>query len=100
MPDGSLIQPGGSVDKQWLVSNSGTCNWDSRYRLKLVSGESFGLPTEQALYPARAGTQAVLRIAFAAPSAAGTYQSEWQAFGADGAAFGDPVYLQIIIASP
>jgi Ig-like domain-containing protein len=97
IPDSTAVSPGQAIDKQWLVTNSGTCDWDGRYRLKLVNGDALGALTEQALYPARAGTQATLRILFAAPQAPGAYQSAWQAVGPDGAVFGDAVYIQIIV---
>lgn len=95
--DGTIVPPGSSVDKQWLVSNSGTCNWDASYHVKWVGGDPLGAVTEQILYPARAGSQATIRILFTAPTAAGTYQSAWQAHGPDGVAFGDPVYIEIVV---
>lgn len=95
--DNTPFGPEQSVDKQWLVTNSGTCNWDSRYRLKLINGPAMGAVTEQALYPARAGAQATLRILFTAPSDTGTYISTWQAFGPSGEAFGDTIYIQIVV---
>lgn len=97
VPDGSNFTPGETIDKKWLVSNSGTCNWDSRYRLKLISGDPMGAPNEQALYPARIGTKATLRILFKAPQNSGTYQSAWQAISPDGSNFGSEVYIQITI---
>jgi hypothetical protein len=97
IPDGTNVSSGQIIDKQWLVTNSGTCDWDARYRLKLVSGAELGAAIEQALYPARAGTQATLRILFTAPSDAGTYSSAWQAFGPEGTAFGDTIYIQIVV---
>ncbi|MGC8857124.1 MAG: NBR1-Ig-like domain-containing protein [Anaerolineae bacterium] len=96
-PDGSLVAPGSSIDKQWLVLNSGSCNWDSRYRLKFLRGDPLSAPSEQALYPARAGSQAVLRILFTAPLVPGTYGSEWQAVDPQGQWFGESVYLQIVV---
>ena len=95
--DNTPFGPGQSVDKQWLVTNSGTCNWDSNDRLKLISGPAMGAATEQALYPARASAQATLRILFTAPSDTGTYTSTWQAFGPSGEAFGDTIYIQIVV---
>ena len=56
-----------------------------------------GATTTQALYPARAGAQATLRIVFTAPSDTGTYISTWQAFAPDGEAFGDTIYIQIVV---
>jgi len=96
--DGTVVSAGSNVDKQWLVNNSGSCNWDSSYRLKLIGGDALGAVTEQVLYPARAGTQSTIRILFTAPTTSGTYQSAWQAFGPDGVAFGDPIYITIVIS--
>ena len=28
IPDNSFVTYGSNIDKQWLVQNSGTCNWD------------------------------------------------------------------------
>ena len=97
IPDGTTVAPGASIDKQWLVTNSGTCNWDARYRLKLISGDAMGAASEQALYPARAGAQATLELLFSAPQEAGTYQSGWQAVGRDGATFGDSITIEIVV---
>jgi len=97
VPDGTVISPGANVDKQWLVQNNGSCNWDSRYRLRFVGGSDMGAPTEQALYPARARTQATIRINFTAPSEPGTYNTAWQAIGPFGEPFGDPVFMEFIV---
>jgi hypothetical protein len=97
IPDGTNVQPNQPIDKQWLVTNSGTCNWDSRYRLKLISGDTMSAPSEQPLFPARAGAQAKLRILFTAPQETGTYQSTWQAVGPGGTTFGTVVSIQVIV---
>lgn len=98
IPDGTTVSVGASIDKQWLVKNSGTCNWDSSYRLKWIGGDPMGANQEQYIYPARAGAQAALKTLFTAPSMAGTYESAWQAYGPDGNAFGDPIYMKIIVS--
>ncbi len=85
------------MDKQWLVQNSGSCNWDSTYRLKWIGGDPMGAATEQSLYPARAGTQATLRIIFSAPAGEGLYESAWQAVDPDGNVFGDLVFIKIVV---
>lgn len=95
--DDTTVLPGQSMDKQWLVQNSGACDWDARYRLRNINGETLGAPAEIPLYPARAGAQVTLRIVFTAPSASGTYRSEWQAVNPDGKVFGDTVYIQIVV---
>jgi hypothetical protein len=97
IPDNTVVTPGSTLDKQWLVQNSGDCNWDGRYRLRLISGDALGATVEQALYPARAGTQANIRILFISPQIAGEYVSEWQAFDANGLPFGDSFFIKIIV---
>ena len=67
IPDFSIVAAGTSMDKQWLVQNSGSCNWDSYYRVRLIAGDGLGASPEQALFPARSGTQATLRMIFTAP---------------------------------
>ncbi len=98
IPDGTSVTPGMPIEKQWLVTNSGTCDWGAGYLLKLTSGDAMGAPSEQALFPARAGTQVTLSVAFTAPQTAGTYQSAWQAFAPDGTTFGEAVYLEISVS--
>ncbi len=98
IPDGTVVAPGETLDKQWRVRNSGTCNWDERYRLKLVDGIAMGVEETLPLYPARAGAEAVLRILFTAPDKPGVYISTWQAVDPQGNYFGDPIYIQIRVA--
>lgn len=95
--DNTSILIGVSIDKQWLVKNSGTCNWDATYRLKWIGGDPLGAEQEQALFPARAGSQATIRIRFTAPTTDGIYESAWQAYGPDGIAFGDPIFMRIVV---
>lgn len=97
VPDNMFTTFGLALDKQWLVENSGTCHWNSDYRLRNIGGASLGAPEEIALYPARAGTQATLRILFTAPFAEGVYESAWQAIDANGNPFGDPIYIRIAV---
>ena len=100
IPDGTITHPGEALDKRWLVQNNGSCNWNEQYRLKLVSGPALGVPEEQSLYPARSGTQAIIRILFTAPDQSGLQRSAWQAFSPEGEAFGDPFYLEVLVESP
>ena len=97
IPDNSFVTFGSSIDKQWLVENSGTCHWNSDYRLKHIGGAALDAPEEIALYPARAGTQATIRILFTAPFTDGVYESAWQAHDPDGIAFGDPIYVRVVV---
>jgi hypothetical protein len=98
VPDGSNFAPGQDIDKQWQVRNSGTCNWDQGYGLKLISGDAFGNQPLLPLFPARAGAQAVLEIHFTAPPSGGLYECHWRAVDPQGQPFGDAVYMQVSVA--
>ena len=100
IPDGMSITQGATIDKQWLVQNSGTCDWNAGYRLRYIGGAVLGAPEELALYPAKSGTQATIQITFTAPFSDGAYESAWQAFDPFGFAFGDPIYMSIVVVPP
>jgi hypothetical protein len=100
IPDGSTVPPGSVLDKRWEVKNSGTCSWDERYHLRLVAGPDLNAASEQSLYPARSGSQVVIRVQFSAPTADGSYRSAWQAFGPDDQSFGDPFFIDFKVGSP
>ena len=94
IPDGTFINPGASLDKQWLVRNSGTCNWNKSYTIQMINGDALGAASPQAIVPARSGSESTIRIIFTAPSQPGNYSSTWQAFDPDGQPFGD--YFSIV----
>jgi Ig-like domain from next to BRCA1 gene len=100
IPDDTIVSAGSTMDKRWDVENSGTCNWDSGYKLKLIAGPEMGASQEQELFPARSGSHATIRIQFTAPTSPGKYRSAWQAFNPQGQAFGDPIYIEVVIAAP
>lgn len=97
IPDGTVVTPGTVLDKRWRVKNSGSCNWDDRYRLKEIAGPEMGTTPEQRLYPARSGSEAIIRIVFTAPAEAGTYRSAWQAYDPQDRPFGDPFFIQVVV---
>lgn len=97
IPDGTRVQPDSTLDKRWEVENAGSCNWNETYRVRLIAGPEMSAQPEQALYPARSGSRAVLRIVFKAPAEPGTYRSAWQAFNSQGEPFGDPFFIEIVV---
>lgn len=99
IPDGSDVTAGATMDKRWEVQNSGTCNWTEDYSLRLIAGVDLGTQPEQALYPARSGMRAVIRMVFQAPIEPGSYRSAWQAYTPSGEAFGDPIYIDFVVST-
>ena len=99
IPDGTQVFVGEILDKRWKVENSGTCHWNSAYRISLLEGIAMGAPQEQALYPAKAGNTAIIRIIFSAPLETGLYRSAWQAVSPSGDFFGDPIFIDIQVVT-
>ncbi|MDW8324922.1 MAG: NBR1-Ig-like domain-containing protein [Anaerolineales bacterium] len=107
VPDGAQFLPTQPFVKRWRVKNTGTCDWGPGYRLVLVSGDALTAPpgvrpqTEFALYPARAGTEAIWEIPMRAPDTPGTYTGRWEARDPQGNRFGALVFVMIeVIALP
>jgi len=98
IPDGTLVEPGESLDKRWEVQNNGSCNWDEGYQVKLIAGPGMGVPVQQALIPALSGTEVIIRMMFIAPDEPGNYRSAWQAYDPSGTPFGDPFFIDIVVA--
>lgn len=100
IPDGSQVASGSILEKQWQVKNTGTCNWDGTYSIRLTAGEKMGAASPQQLVPARGGSEAVVQIQFVAPAEPGRYRSAWQAHNPAGQPFGDPIFIEIVVTSP
>ena len=97
IPDGTAVQPDSTLDKRWNVENNSSCNWQENYRVRLIAGPELNAQPEQSLYPARSGSEAVIRIVFKAPTEPGTYRSAWQAFNPQGEPFGDPFFIEVVV---
>jgi uncharacterized membrane protein len=100
LPDGTHVNAGSSLDKQWQVKNSGTCNWDKTYTIRMLKGDALGAASPQTLDPVSSGAETTIHIHFTAPSQAGNYTSSWQAYDPDGEAFGDYFSIEINVTNP
>jgi hypothetical protein len=100
LPDGSSAAPGDQLVKQWSVQNSGSCDWGPGYRLVPILPNPLDDTHPMALYPARAGTQAMWQVTVQVPEASGEVIGRWQAQNPDGVAFGQEVYVVLNVAPP
>jgi hypothetical protein len=97
-PDRTKVAPGQPLEKRWKVRNSGQCDWGPEYRFRWTGGIRLTTQDEFALYPAAAGSEAVIVIPMIAPAAVGEYTSDWRAVSPLGVPFGDALYINIIVA--
>ena len=103
--DGALLKPGQNFWKTWSLENTGTCTWDSTYKLVYWSGDLMGglssYPLPELVAP---GDTKDLTIYLKTPDSEGTYtgywsiQTPWNAYFGVGSA-GDPFYVQVVVSN-
>lgn len=77
-PDGVLLKPGEFFWKTWSFTNTGTCIWDTTYKLIYTEGDLMGGLTSYALPETIApGETKDISIYLKAPDANGTYTGYW-----------------------
>ncbi len=93
--DGTTMTPGQSFTKTWAVQNSGTCAWNTNYKLMFVFGTSMNgtsAPISQTVPP---GGQTQISVNLVAPTTPGNYTGNWKMQNDKGQYFG--TYLTVVI---
>lgn len=107
-PDNAAVGNGAPFIKTWRLRNDGTCAWGPNapvYAVTNVNGNSLGAPTVLPMPAARPGDTVNLSINMVAPTAPGTYRSEWMFMVKEGGLRGvglqgeTPLYAQIAAKS-
>jgi hypothetical protein len=89
VPDGTIMKPNETFWKTWTIKNTGTCTWDSSYKLVYDSGELMGGLTEYQLTDVvPPGDQLELSILLRTPATNGNYQGFWRILSPWGGTFG------------
>ncbi|HEY1409196.1 MAG TPA: NBR1-Ig-like domain-containing protein [Promineifilum sp.] len=104
VPDNTVFPPDAEFEAGWRLHNNGTCPWTTDYAIAFVGGDAMGItatvPLETAVSPGQ--TEDVF-VTLTAPTAPGTYRSNWQLSDASGTVFGidgvieDSFWVQIIV---
>jgi hypothetical protein len=100
VPDNTIFQPGGRIDKTWRIRNSGNCPWESGYRLVFTSGNKMGAPDNQPVVPTAPGGTTDVTVTMYAPSAPGVYTGIWRMVDVNGEPFGQRFSVVIQVPSP
>ncbi len=99
VPDGTQKDAGQHFAKTWRVKNTGSCTWNSGYRLVFVAGDKMGGPTSQALaQDVRPGESIDLIVDLTAPASNGEYRGTWKLQSNEGEQFGN--YWVLIRVGP
>ncbi len=100
IPDNSKVEKGKAFVKTWRIRNSGTCPWPEGTKFAYISGETLGAPASVAVPATAPNTQVDISVPMTAPTAPGTYRSNWQLQDSGGKAFGGVFYVLIVVEGP
>ena len=98
IPDGTILAPGETFVKTWLLQNNGTCKWTSDYMITFASGDDMDGSTTTIDQSVSAGGSAEISITLAAPEDLGTYTGYWKMANEDGTEFGVSVWVQVVVS--
>lgn len=100
LPDGTRLDGGTDVVKEWQVRNSGTCPWGPGYELVRASDDDLALEERVPLESGPAGETTVVSVRLRVPLSAGTYRSDWRLCVNGDICFGPTLYAQVISLGP
>ncbi len=96
VPDGTEFDVGESFTKTWRLKNTGTCTWNTNYKLKFSSGDQMGGPSSQNLSMAVGPNEQVdFSVNLKAPASVGTYKGVWQIVDDNGGTFVYNIWVEI-----
>lgn len=100
IPDNTKVEKGKAFVKTWRIRNSGTCAWKEGTKFVYVSGDTLGAPASVVVPPTAPDVQVDISVPMTAPTAPGTYRSNWQLRDPAGKAYGGVFYVQIVVEGP
>lgn len=102
IPDGTVMEPNQTFTKTWSFKNNGTCDWNTEFDIKFVSGNQMNAPAA-INFPknVKPGETITFSINMKAPSVAGEYTGYWILVGTSkfgiGASGTDSFYVNIVV---
>lgn len=89
IPDGTIESPGATFTKTWNIQNTGTCPWDSTWKLAFVSGDLMGAAVTYPLTYTAPNQTLNFSISLTAPTTESEYRGYWKIQSPWGLEFGD-----------
>lgn len=88
-PDGTYAAPGSNIYKVWRVKNTGSCTWNTGYKLVFSGGDQLGGPVAVNLpYCVAPGQSVDISVNLRAPMQSGIFYSNWMLQSDNGQRFG------------
>ncbi len=95
------VQPGQAFVKSWRIKNTGTCVWTPLYQLAFTYGNNgqsamggVATPLTKNVNP---GETYDMNVNLVAPKDPGTYTAVWNMHTAEGAAFGESLWVAVTV---
>jgi len=89
IPDDTLMAPGQSFEKAWVLTNMGTCTWTENFALVFHHGDSMSAVQNTPLAGwVEPGKSVTLTLGMTAPSEGGSHIGFWSLLSPDGVYFG------------
>jgi heat shock protein HslJ len=89
------MKPGQPFTKGWQVKNTGTCTWNTGYRLDFASGQQMGGQPVAVSRQVAPGETYDFQIQMVAPLKAGDHEGIWQMHNAKNQAFGERLKVNV-----
>ena len=99
IPDNTVMAPGASFVKTWALQNTGTCTWDTSFKLVFVSGSQMGGASTNLASSVAPSQQVQVSVSLTAPTTAGTYTGYWRLADDTGTGFGESVTVVIVVST-
>jgi len=96
--DGTVVAPGEAFTKTWRFQNTGTCAWDEDYTIVFTSGTSMDGETTEIEQDVAVNGTGDISASLVAPESEGTYTGYWRLADDEGNAFGQSVYVMIVVS--
>ncbi|MGD8406875.1 MAG: NBR1-Ig-like domain-containing protein, partial [Anaerolineales bacterium] len=97
VPDGTEMTPGQDFVKTWMIKNTGSCTWSTGYTLIHGYDERLDGVAESLTNAVAPGEEVEVSVRFRAPSGVGEHRSYWRMQNAGGSAFGEFLYVSIVV---
>jgi hypothetical protein len=96
--DGTVLAPGGVFTKTWTLSNTGSCTWSKHFLVVFDNGDGMDGSGTEIGHKVEPGESAEVSVVLTAPDDEGTYTGYWQLANTSGIAFGERIYVQIVVS--
>ena len=97
VPDGTEMTPGQDFVKTWMVRNTGSCTWGTGYTLIHGYDERLDGVAEPLTTAVAPGEEVEVSVRFKAPTNTGEHRSYWRMQNAAGSAFGEFLFVSIVV---